>query len=70
MSQERAPSKANVQRWCAIAKEEQPENYGGPALREWLRYRQNARERLAKHCLDENGQLTDWGRTNGYKEPK
>ena len=70
MSQTRAPSKANVERWCAIAKAEQPKNYGGPALREWLRDRQNARDKLAEHCLDWDGRLTDWGRANGYKEPK
>ena len=70
MSQRRAPSKANVEWWCAIAKAEQPKNYGGAALREWLRDRQNARDKLAEHCLDWDGRLTDWGRANGYKEPK
>ena len=70
MSQKRSPSKANVEWWCAIAKAEQPKNYGGPALREWLRDRQNARDKLAEHCLDWDGRLTDWGRANGYKEPK
>lgn len=70
MSQKRAPRKENVEWWAKRAKAATPINIGGACLAEWRREQQNARTKLAEHGLDMDGNLTDWARKEGYKEPK
>lgn len=44
--------------------------YNGTASRSFRGQIVEATDTSIKIALDENGQLTDWGRANGYKEPK
>lgn len=70
MSQKRAPSRDHVEEWSRWAKASQPQYVGGPALTEWRAEKARCINNLEKHGLDLDGNLTDWARAEGYKEPK